>query len=73
MPEQPIQKKGSQRRNRNATVKAVYLLLNKPMRVERLAEAVDLPLRQTYRIITHLKATGWLQCDRSYYWLNITP
>jgi DNA-binding IclR family transcriptional regulator len=54
-------------------VKAVYLLLNKPMRVERLAEAVDLPLRQTYRIINHLKATGWLQCDRTYYWLTINP
>jgi len=54
-------------------VKAVYLLLNKPMRVQRLAEEVDLPLRQTYRIITHLKATGWLQSDRTYYWLNPNP
>ena len=54
-------------------VKAVYLLLNKPMRVQRLAEEVDLPLRQTYRIITHLKATGWLQSDRTYYWLTPNP
>ena len=69
---QPKQK-GTQLRRRNAMVKAVYLLLNKPMRVQRLAEEVDLPLRQTYRIITHLKATGWLQSDRTYYWLNPNP
>lgn len=69
---QPKQK-GTQLRSRNAMVKAVYLLLNKPMRVQRLAEEVDLPLRQTYRIITHLKATGWLQTDRTYYWLTPNP
>lgn len=69
---QPKQK-GTQLRSRNAMVKAVYLLLNKPMRVQRLAEEVDLPLRQTYRIITHLKATGWLQSDRTYYWLTPNP